>query len=185
MEQWRNVKGYEGVYEVSSLGNVRRISYNDKGNKGKYLLPFYLKKYSDKDGYLKVVLSVKRDPKSMRCHRLVAMAFIDNPFMKKEINHKDGNKANNDINNLEWVTQSENRIHCLENLNPKLRNNKSSKPVYRYDLNYNFICDYPSAKEAMRKTGYSQGHISECCRGELKTYKKCLWSYEKLITCND
>jgi hypothetical protein len=175
---FKDIKGYENIYQISNCGIVRRISYSDKGNKSKYKLPFYLKDRLDKDGYKKITLTINHNPKQFFVHRLVAIAFIKNQLNKKEVNHIDGNKSNNKAENLEWVTQSENRQHCLKYLNPKLKNNKLSKKVLQFDLKGNLIKMYPSAKQAMRDTGFSQGHISEVCRGEMKTYKKFIWKYE-------
>ena len=180
MEIWKDITGFENLYQVSNLGNVRRIKYFDNSNKATKKVPFLLKKRIDKDGYYKVTLINKNIRKNVFCHRLVAIEFIDNPLNKKQVNHKDGIKNNNDINNLEWVSQSENRIHCLKYLKPKLRNNKSSKKVYQYDSDLNFIKEYPSAKEAGRENCFSQGHISEVCRGEVKRYKGFIWSYDKI-----
>jgi hypothetical protein len=178
METWKDVKSFEGIYQINNLGIVRRISYPDSGNKGKYKVPYYLKSRKDKDGYLKYTLCNKEINKNFSSHRLVALHFIENPLNKKEVNHKNGVKDDNRVENLEWVTQSENRQHCLKYLNPKLRNNKLSKKTFQYDLQMNLINVFPSAKEAGRQTGIHQGHISECCRGEIKQANGFIWKYE-------
>lgn len=175
---WKDIKNYEGIYQVDEIGNVRRISYQDKGNIGKYKLPFVLKPRLDKDGYKRVTLQSKHIAKNKYVHRLVAEAFIPNPENKPQVNHIDGNKANNNVKNLEWVTQSENRIHCLMFLNPQLKNNKNSKKVIQYSIDNKMLNEFPSAKEAGRILHISQGHISEVCRGEKRTYKGYIWKYK-------
>jgi hypothetical protein len=102
-EVWKDVVGYEGYYEVSDMGSVRR-----KG-KSKNLY-----KYIHRDGYEKVSLSVNCNLKSFTVHRLVASAFIDNPKQKEQVNHINGIKTDNKASNLEWATRSENSIHAIK-----------------------------------------------------------------------
>jgi len=103
VEQWKNVniKGYE-IYEISNLGNVRR-----NGN--------ILKQKTDRYGYRSVNLCVNNKRKSITVHRLVALTYIENPKNCATVNHKDGNKDNNCVNNLEWLTSAENTRHAQEN----------------------------------------------------------------------
>lgn len=177
----KEIKEYEGLYAINTKGEVFRIGFSEKdyANKSKYKLPFKLKPSIDKDGYCKITLTKNGNPKQYFVHRLMAKAFIDNPENKTQVNHKNGNKSDNSIENLEWCTQSENRIHCLKHLKPQLKNNKLSKEVIQKDIDGNIIKIFPSAKQAMRDTGFSQGHISEVCRGEKKTYKGFIWEYCK------
>ena len=100
-EEWKDVVGYEGFYLVSNLGNVRR--------KGK----LNLKKPTPRFGYLQVELCDGRKPKIQSIHRLVAMAFIDNPENKKEVNHINGKKDDNSAVNLEWATRRSNLDHAM------------------------------------------------------------------------
>lgn len=113
-EVWKDIKGYEGFYQVSNLGNVRSLErivcYSD-GRKIKY--PSQKRKFGINDGYLFVPLRKNGKAKNKYVHRLVAEAFIDNPYNKKYINHKDYNRANNIYTNLEWVTAKENTAHSL------------------------------------------------------------------------
>lgn len=109
IEIWKPVVGYETNYEVSNFGSVR--SLDKRGNNYHHLLPKYLQ--SNKR-YFYVNVSLKGKSKRKRIHRLVAEAFIPNPLNKTEVNHIDGNRYNNHVSNLEWVTSSENKLHAFK-----------------------------------------------------------------------
>ena len=99
MEQWKPIEGFEGVYEVSSWGNIRNAKEE------------HLKVYKNFKGYLRVDLFKNGKRFHKRVNRLVAEAFIPNPDNLPQVNHKDGNKENNSFTNLEWVTDEENKAH--------------------------------------------------------------------------
>ena len=168
------IKNYEGLYEVSALGNVRNA-------RTKHIL----KQFPNNKGYLRLHLCKNGKAKWHRVHRLVAQRFIPNPLNKPEVNHKDGNKLNNCIWNLEWSTPSENNQHAYDNgLRENARKAASenakkyfSKPVIQYTLDGKFIAEYPSAHEASRQTGINRGNISACCRGERKSAGGFEWKY--------
>ena len=105
-EIWKDIKGYEGFYQISNLGRVKSLHYkNVYSNKEKVL-----RERDNQDGYVSVVLKGKKH----YIHRLVAGAFVENPNQFKEVNHIDGNKRNNNAINLEWCTRSQNIIHAIE-----------------------------------------------------------------------
>lgn len=107
MEIWKDIVDYEGLYEISSLGNVRRIWKSSKKLRS-------LKQR--KDGYMEIDLWKNGKSKHIRIHQLVANAFLENPNNYSCINHIDGNKANNKVENIEWCSQSYNRTHAIQDL---------------------------------------------------------------------
>lgn len=160
-EIWKDVKGYEGLYQISNMGRVWSV------RKQNYLRPY------EANGYLKVSLIAKNGKlKREYVHRLVALAFIDNPDNLPVVNHKDGNKNNNDVNNLEWVTRSYNVYHSYHVLN----NKGCCKPVLCVELDKVFESGAEAAKYLNLKSSTA---ISECCnnkRGK-KTAGGYHWSW--------
>ena len=140
-EEWKPIKGYEGLYEVSNTGKVRSLDhYNTNGKvdilyKGKILNGFL----DGKNNYKMVMLSKsKTDQKKFLVHRLVAETFIENSDNKREVNHKDGNKLNNDVSNLEWCSSKENKEHAFKNGfydTENFRNRKSNKGAKCFRIN--------------------------------------------------
>lgn len=115
-------------------------------------------------------------------HRLVAETFLENELNKREVNHKDGNKANNNVNNLEWVTSSENQLHAFKNGLQKSKMGKDhaqSKSIFQIDLNGNVIRKFDSIKQVKRELGFNTFGIIKCCKKE-KRYKTAYnykWEY--------
>jgi NUMOD4 motif/HNH endonuclease len=116
MENWVAVKGFEKYYEVSDLGRVRSGDRSITNNLGTFTQPGrVLKGNINKAGYEKQTLTDhNKKQHTVLVHRLVAMAFLPNPENKKNVNHKDGNKSNNELSNLEWATDSENMKHAID-----------------------------------------------------------------------
>ena len=164
-EYWKPVVGYEGLYEVSNWGGVKSLKFG----KEKILKP-----QKDKDGYLQVTLCKNNIKKVYKVHRLVAEAFLDNPNNYKEVNHKDENKTNNVVTNLEWCDRKYNQNYGTRTERVA---EKISKIVLQYDLEGNFIKEWESTRECDRN-GFNQGAVAACCRGELKKYKGFLWEYK-------
>ena len=160
MEIWKEVEGYEGLYQVSNLGRVK--------SKNKTLHP-----NTNTYGYKHVTLSKDNVQKTVLVHRLVASAFIGNPSGKPQINHKDGNKNNNAESNLEWVTQESNNRHAIET------NLRQVKKVAAVDNSGNVIKVLNNRMEVNEFLGRSvcQDLITRCCNGKRKTAYGYSWRY--------
>ena len=172
MEHWKSIVGYEGIYEVSDMGNVRSLKF------GKQKIR---KPGKNNRGYLCVNLCKDGEVKSMKVHRLVAEAFIPNPNNLDTVNHKDENKLNNAASNLEWMTRA-------DNINYGSRNRRSavahvnhpnlSKSVQQLNKSTGeLIAEFPSMAEARRVTGINRRHISSCCLGNRKSTGGYIWKY--------
>lgn len=153
MEAWKDVIGYEGIYQVSNTGKVKRIGAYKNQHGREWISNRILKPATKSNGYMFVGLSKDNKVSSKHIHRLVAEAFIPNPFNKPTVNHKDGNKSNNTVENLEWVTYLENNMHSIKVLKRDSKNSSDSRPVLQFDKEGNFIKEYPSMREAQRQTG--------------------------------
>ncbi len=169
-EIWKDIKGYEGLYMVSSLGKVKSLDhYVDvciyKKAYGKALHKgIDCRLWTDKDGYLIVNLSKDGVSRHKRVHRLVAEAFIPHVTGKVIVNHKNGIKSDNRVANLEWATTFENAFHANRIL--KVRHKKGIA-VRQYDLNGNFIAIYKSMSDAGKAIKRSSALISGCCKGKI------------------
>lgn len=183
-EVWKDIKGYESTYQVSTLGRVRAINrivtysngirHHYKGHILTYWIPHQGK------GYKNVRLALNGSTKAFAIHRLVAKAFIPNPNHYPEVNHKDENKLNNCTNNLEWCTASQNINYGTRNQRviAKERNDKRSKPVIQMDLTGHIVKRWSSLHEAARY-GYYRQCIVNCCIGKLHTHHGYKWQFTK------
>ena len=186
-EIWKDVLGYEGRYQVSNWGRVKRIG-KYRNQVTEWESNKLLKPAKKNNGYLYCQLSKDNKTKPKMIHRLVAEAFIQNSDNKPTVNHIDGNRENNSSDNLEWATYKENNVHSLYVLNKYKkgdRRNQRGKAVLQYDLDGNFIKEYPSYREAERETGISA--IDVVCRGIRQKGKKQItaggyfWRYKEDI----
>lgn len=171
MEIWKKINGY-GDYQVSSMGRFKSLKY------GKERI---MKLIKDSNGYLQVQLCKNGKVILYLVHRLVAQAFIDNPDNLPQVNHKNENKADNRVENLEWCDRKYNINYGTgrQRSAEKRLNGTQSKPVYQYSLDGEFVAEYPSTNEVERQLGYDQGYISKCCNGKCKTSYGYKWSFIK------
>lgn len=172
VEIWKPVKGYEGLYEVSSFGRVK--GYNNK----------ILKPFVDKDSYFKVALYKNKNNSKQYVHRLVAIAFIPNPSRLPEVNHKDENKQNNCVDNLEWVTHSQNLSYGTRverQVKTLIANERLLKPVCCFSKDGELLQIFKSVKEASEITGANKSSISQCCKGKpnYNTAGGYVWKYHE------
>lgn len=161
-EIWRDIKEYEGLYQVSNIGRVKSLFRYKK----------ILKLYKDKDGYLYVKLYKNKKAQHSFVHRLVAEAFVENLYSKPIVNHKDFNRENNIIDNLEWCTEKEN-INYSSNIGRYA--NKHKKRVCQYDKDGNFMKQWNSLTEASNKLCIPISNISKCCLGQRNVAGGYIW----------
>ena len=175
MENWQPVKGYDGIYEVSDKGRVRSLNYNHTGTDR------ILKPRKNGDGYLQVGLWKDGHVKTVRIHRLVAEAFIQNPNNLETVNHKDEVKTNNTVSNLEWMSKKDNNNYGSRTIRASKANTnnpKRSKQVQMFDKSTGeLLASFPSTHEAERVTGIYQGNICSCCKGKYKSAGGYVWRY--------
>lgn len=176
MEEWRDVVGYEGIYQVSNMGNVRSLHY------GRCKLRVLRK---NRNGYLAVDLCKNYKIQNFRVHRLVALAFIPNPNNYGDVNHKNEDKTDNRVENLEWCTRKYNNNYGTRNNrhSATVKGNRFSKrrSVIECDVNGNFIAEYESIAAAARSKGISTSTIGSCLshRKYSKTAGGSIWKYKE------
>lgn len=166
-EIWKDIKNYEGLYQVSNYGKVK--SFPRKGTQAKE--ERILKVSYTYNGYERVNLCKNNKNKLYLVHRLVAETFILNPNEYPQINHIDENKQNNKVNNLEWCTRS-------YNINYGNRNNCLNKEVWQYDLKGKLIKKWKSTMEIQRNLGFKNQNISSACRGIHHKAYNYIWKYK-------
>lgn len=184
MEIWKDILNYEEFYEVSNLGRVRRkegfvksgIKYNDKRKVKSYIL----KQNKKRSGYLTVDLSKNNVVKTISVHRIVAFAFCENPYNKKEVNHKNGNKQDNRAENLEWCTASENIKHAFD-IGLKKSNGKKIR-CKQLDIIFNSsyeAAEYINNKyfQNSKQVKSMSAKIRACATGLQKTTYGFTWEY--------
>lgn len=162
MEKWKDIPGYEGMYQAHPEGMIRNIKTN-----------IVLKQTLDNNGYLYVGLSGRK----IAVHRVIASTFLDNSNNFPIVNHKNEIKTDNRVINLEWCTYKYNFHYskCWINDGPT-----GSKPVLQFTKSGNFVAEYESTMDAQRKTGIHNQSISACCLG--KKYKSAggyIWKYKE------
>lgn len=151
-------------YTISDKGEIVNTNTNKE-----------LKPYIRKDGY--VVATLSKGGKKYKCylHRLVAETFIPNPDNLPQVNHKDEDKTNNCVSNLEWITSKDNCNYGTRNERQGLGH---SKPIEQYDLEGNFIKEWDSAAQVERDLGFNHSNISKCCLGRYNIAYNYKWKFK-------
>lgn len=181
-EEWRYIDKTHKKYQISNFGRIRSL-YVMRNNKKIYRI-HYLKWTLNKKGYCQTRLCIDGKMTGiLRAHRAVAIAFLPNPNNLPQVNHKDGNKLNNNVNNLEWCTNKENAIHSKEHkLNSALLSrgkNYNAKPVLQYDIAGNFISEFLCMLDAAEACGLKGAkRIKDACLDWNKTSGGYKWKFK-------
>lgn len=165
-EIWKKINGYD-EYEISNLGRIRSFKKNKK---------LFLKPQITKKGYFRIGIYKKTKLKKFQIHRLVAEAFISNPESKPQVNHINGIKTDNRVENLEWCTNSENQLHAYK-IGLEKPKCPHPKQVNQYDLERNFIQQWNTIKDASRNLNIKDSNISRVCNNKSKTAGGYIWRY--------
>ena len=165
-EIWCPIKGYEGLYEVSDKGRVKSVGY------GKERI---LKPGRNSRGYLQFCLWKNGEQKMYLVHRLVAQTFIPNPDNLPEVNHKDEDKENNSVQNLEWCDR---KYNLNFGTRAQRQSEKCSKPVLQYTKSGEFVREWKSIMDVQRNLNYNQSNISKCCTGKCKSAYGFIWRFK-------
>lgn len=172
MEIWKDIEGYEGLYQISSEGRVKSLG-NGKSNNSKERI---LKSRKDKDGYLLVNLYKEGKMRSYLVHRLVAQAFLENPNNLPQVNHRNEYKTDNRVENIEYCD-------CSYNINFGTRNERVVKaesiPILQFSKTGEFIRKWESGTQIEKELGFYNSNICMCCKGKIKTAYRYVWGYEK------
>lgn len=174
-EIWKDINGYNGVYQVSNFGNVRSNEHFDR-NKRNRIAGRILRPGTKENGYLQVALRDNTGkPKNYYVHRLVMNAFAGECPDGCEVNHIDENKSNNHISNLEYVCHRTNINHGT---NIYRRSIKSQKAVEQFSMDGVYITEFSSTIEAEIQTGIWHNNISKACKGKAKSAGGFIWKYK-------
>lgn len=178
-EIWEDVTDYEGYYQVSNKGRVKGVERTKMWKGLEIPIQSKILKEGNSKGYKKVNLSKDGIKETLKIHRLVAQTFIPNPDNLSDVNHKDGDKANNCVDNLEWITEQGNTLHAYENglsTQPKGGKKSGARAINQYNLDNIFIRSWDSIADAVNE-GFDYSCIIHCCKGKYKNHKGYVWKY--------
>ena len=165
-EIWKDIEGYEGLYQVSNMGRVKSFKWNKDGR--------IMKIKKDRHGYHEISLCINNIPKFWRTHRLVALTFLPNTENKRTVNHIDGNKLNNRLENLEWTTHGENISHAyrtgLNEARTGLKNTQFKGIIQGFDKEEKLFVEFRGKKDIINQ-GYIPTAVYGCVNGRIKTYR--------------
>ena len=192
MEEWRDIEGYEGLYQVSNEGRIKSLPKSwrcgcatTRVKSESFLKPL------DNTKHLQVRLYKNGKHSSYQIHRLVAEAFIPNPNNYDVVHHIDHNSKNNKVENLMWIkNENHNALHAIDRANAI--KNKLSKQIYQYTLDGILVNVWKNAYEAAKQLGYTPSRICICCNGglfdkrvnkwvDITQYKGFIWRYAEEI----
>ena len=180
--KWKDIVGYENEYQINQFGEIRTLKDSPKLKKYDVLKP----QISKRNGYVYQMLYKNGKEKLLRVHRLVAMAFLPNPNNLPQVNHKDGNKQNNSVDNLEWCEQSDNMKHAYKNGLQIPSENQRRAIINTNKLKQKKVCQikdgevintFSGISEASRQTKISISCISRCCNLKRKSTNGYEWRF--------
>ena len=180
--KWKDIVGYENEYQINQFGEIRTLKNSPKLKKYDVLKP----QISKRNGYVYQMLYKNGKEKLLRVHRLVAMAFLPNPNNLPQVNHKDGNKQNNSVDNLEWCEQSDNMKHAYKNGLQTPSENQRKAIINTNKLKQKKVCQikdgevintFSGISEASRQTKISISCISRCCNLKRKSTNGYEWRF--------
>ena len=186
-EIWKDIKGYEGLYQASNLGRIKSLKHIRKnGTKKSFIQKERILKpaIQKESGYQFVVLCRDNNPKGYRVHRLIAETFLSNPNKYRCVNHKDENKANNNLNNLEWCTHKYNNNYGTKKERLRKAHQKTQgRKINQYDLDGNFLKQWNCMMDAERqlKIKRASSGICSCCKNKIKSAHGYKWEYANTL----
>ena len=195
IEIWKDIEGFEGLYQVSTQGRIKSVEryIKSSGNTYRFAKERIMKQQINHKGYPSILLHKESVPYPRVVHRLVAMAFIPNPQNLPQVNHKDTNKLNNRVENLEWMTGEENMRHafangCFKTTIKQIEHaRKNQKQIVEKRKRAVIMCSdtgeelkvFKSITDAEKETGIRNGDIVRVCKGSRRTAGGYVWKYKE------